>query len=1034
MKHGTRSMPHAGMGASGTPPPLPPRRITRDPPSLSSSESSNVPPTLPPRRISPAQEAPSNPPPAPPEELCRPCSEINFAQFHGPSSGPTLNAQENEAAYLLQLKPLLEKRYSCRFCNLLFQALCLPANDPLKDQEIQDSIQKEKYFQERRSSDAPFWVDFETWATGREKLKYHFKKAAEAKWPFGVTYDSLTVGESGNKEGMEVDLEEDEDNRAEVAALNQGSRVGLATAQQFDNNAQRGKLYGWTQAVLPDSGLLMVLSKNKVPAALRIIVYGALHPKAGVLEVKFWGTSRAVGRQLRMLSNFHLRVASPEFSVNQNQQLRYGRPIKQKTIDLDLCRRWLNHCRTLHCDTCNAPRWAATLEKPDGIVFRLIDVLNNALVKFNLNVPDYVALSYVWGGPEHQERGVMHLDKSNVDSFCVRNSISRNVGRTIWDAMEVVRGLGMRYLWADRMCIVQNSPDDMMKQIAQMDRIYGNAVVTMVVATGEHLNSGITGVGTDRLVSQLAQEIIQNPRINVLLPVGSNPDLGPWENRAWTLQEKLLSRRILLFHHGMVDYYCTSGTMHEDMTAEDADSNLKPIGWLSLADDRLFSSIRQQRYGGSGPKLLRSAIFGEYVGIIEQYTPRRMTDARDAINAVSGMLKILITNQQATNARKPLLYGLPEEFFDQAFHWQPATGDNVRLQLRPGTNFPTWSWAAWESIDKDHSGGVRYEAPFHVQTNERGALLKVVTDQVPSKSSKQEPPEERLRDGLALDPDVDLAQWQASIAHATKGLTPDINSSSIPLTRLEIRETAVLDGSGEQVGKVVLPDPEAQPGLGGAGAPPSSPGSGWLFDFIMVSEAQFFGDERNVEVGEYPLFNVMLVKWGEGRRPFATRVAMGKITKDACYKYLCENMDKKDFDKSAKIPHDLTPEYWPALQTITLTAYILGWDKTAAIFQYRADGTSPATVSFESSWPYSMKQYIKDRWEAVASEGLSSRYPCLFRAELIAEFDGNLVKFLQEKVATLDKVLDPHSLKSMVRALKRIGDYNLNIEDILKAT
>ncbi len=85
---------------------------------------------------------------------------------------------------------------------------------------------------------------------------------------------------------------------------------------------------------------------------------------------------------------------------------------------------------------------------------------------------------------------------------------------------------------------------------------------------------------------------------------------------------------------------------------------------------------------------------------------------------------------------KPLLSGLPEEFFDQALHWQPAAGGNVRLryaaaQMAKSTapEFPTWSWAAWETVEDtsqmrnaEYDGGVRYEALFQVQTDNRGAL------------------------------------------------------------------------------------------------------------------------------------------------------------------------------------------------------------------------------------------------------------------------------------------------------------------------
>ncbi|KAK4223547.1 hypothetical protein QBC38DRAFT_516704 [Podospora fimiseda] len=549
---------------------------------------------------------------------------------------------------------------------------------------------------------------------GREAIKWRFKKSAEAKWPFGITYDSIKVAEDeANKTGNgEVDFEEDEDNKTEMAVLNESTRVGLATVQQVDGNAQRGKFYGWTQAVLPDSGFLMLMSKNKVPAALRVVVYGPSHPREGVIEVKLWDTSRAIGRELKLLSRFNLRVASPILAPTLDKQLRYGRLIGGDKIDLGLCRQWLHHCITTHCDACGAPSWLTNLRKTGTMNARFIDVIQMTLVEKDAGCCEYVALSYVWGTPDQ--------------------------------------------------------------------------------------------------------------------------DLSSYE---------------LLFF------------------------------------------------------------------------------------AISGMLKILITNQRG----RPLLHGLPEEFFDKALHWHhsAATQSNVRLRLRPGGAFPTWSWAAWEAVDLLSSGGRTTTsgckqintpatatapwAPFRQVdqlTNETFSLFfsscSVSNVIHYSPTSKRHRPWTHPR--LRRQP----PEWSDSVHSALNYIDRDINLSSIPFkfdqssvghhlvfrtytgqfglgpTRwrtetlwkrnkeskvlrykeLEIRETAILDHGGEQqeIGRVMLPDPQEIPNTRSLSG---------LYDFIVISEAQFFGDEKSVEVGEWGLFNVMMVDRSRGSEGMCTRFGMGKITKDA---------------------------------------------------------------------------------------------------------------------------------------------------------
>lgn len=52
------------------------------------------------------------------------------------------------------------------------------------------------------------------------------------------------------------------------------------------------------------------------------------------------------------------------------------------------------------------------------------------------------------------------------------------------------------------------------------------------------------------------------------------------------------------------------------------------------------------------------------------------------------------------------------------------------------------------------------------------------------------------------------------------------------------------------------------------------------YDFILLSESQYWGNEQRVDVVDFPLFNVMAVEW-DNRKEFATRLGLGKIAKPA---------------------------------------------------------------------------------------------------------------------------------------------------------
>ena len=89
----------------------------------------------------------------------------------------------------------------------------------------------------------------------------------------------------------------------------------------------------------------------------------------------------------------------------------------------------------------------------------------------------YAALSYSWGGP----RPV--AVKSNICKL--QKSLERSeIGEPVLAAIEVVRKLGIRYLWADFLCIIQDDEEDRLNTLLQISNIYSSATLT-ICDTGE---------------------------------------------------------------------------------------------------------------------------------------------------------------------------------------------------------------------------------------------------------------------------------------------------------------------------------------------------------------------------------------------------------------------------------------------------------------------------------------------------------------------------------------------------------------------
>src|SRR5271163_3240815 len=60
--------------------------------------------------------------------------------------------------------------------------------------------------------------------------------------------------------------------------------------------------------------------------------------------------------------------------------------------------------------------------------------------------------------------------------------------RTIQDAVSITRMIGVRYLWVDSLCILQDSNDDWEHESSTMANVYRNSVVTIAANSASDAN------------------------------------------------------------------------------------------------------------------------------------------------------------------------------------------------------------------------------------------------------------------------------------------------------------------------------------------------------------------------------------------------------------------------------------------------------------------------------------------------------------------------------------------------------------------
>jgi hypothetical protein len=97
----------------------------------------------------------------------------------------------------------------------------------------------------------------------------------------------------------------------------------------------------------------------------------------------------------------------------------------------------------------------------------------------------YATLSYCWGGNIK-----FRLTTSSLQQF--KTGFARSsLPQTIKDAVQVTMQLGLRYLWVDSLCIIQDSPEDWAAEVESMSDVCRNCHVTIAALGALNSDQGL---------------------------------------------------------------------------------------------------------------------------------------------------------------------------------------------------------------------------------------------------------------------------------------------------------------------------------------------------------------------------------------------------------------------------------------------------------------------------------------------------------------------------------------------------------------
>ncbi len=356
-----------------------------------------------------------------------------------------------------------------------------------------------------------------------------------------------------------------------------------------------------------------------------------------------------------------------------------GREVGDRCASVLLLKNWIDMCCENHGLTCNSGTGSGFDAMRSKPYFGVIDVQDMCLTSLPSNAR-YVALSYTWGPGDRFTTTLAKLRELRK-VHGIKNVLEK-IPQAVRDAIKLVRSLEERYIWVDSICIVQDSVDWWKLNSKMMDQVYGNAYLTICAADNPDASAGLTALDpSKRRFQQHIEECLPGLSLMVSHPAETYIKKSVWNSRAWTFQERVLSKRCLIFTSGRVYFQCRTTTMSEDIVEQ------KHAGWSIELVNAPLQILRD--LDAQAPHV--------YATCVRLYTLRSLTHQKDILSAFDGVSNLIDDALQTD-----LVFGLPSSHFDWVLLWEPRGSlpsfRRIVEQESPVDSrlFPSWSWCGWK--------------------------------------------------------------------------------------------------------------------------------------------------------------------------------------------------------------------------------------------------------------------------------------------------------------------------------------------------
>ncbi|KAM0146350.1 hypothetical protein ACHAPG_011182 [Botrytis cinerea] len=337
------------------------------------------------------------------------------------------------------------------------------------------------------------------------------------------------------------------------------------------------------------------------------------------------------------------------------------------------------------------------------------------LVESKGQVVSYATLSYCWG-----RKGQLQLKKANHLQFLNALPVQL-LSMTTQDAIRVTRALSIKYLWVDALCIIQDSTEDKLKELAVMGEIYSRSVITIGAANGDYADAGLFAkrdphrqrpcpiyeIETNGSKTQIFAELPRDDEQGTIL-----------DSRGWIFQEEVLSARTLKFCSDGLRWSCVTVCATETTP----NGNSHPSNKL---DYRLKTWLHYPEWNPRWVVALdpKRRYFQDWYEAVSSFTARDLTYHTDKLPALAGVAtrihKIRKYDYLAGLWKQDLEYGLlwyvtSRPKIDSGRYAFPSLlGDEYYTVVpRKGSSMPKSTSSVTEGVSQLSIGSTATHIPF----------------------------------------------------------------------------------------------------------------------------------------------------------------------------------------------------------------------------------------------------------------------------------------------------------------------------------